>query len=53
MESRKMVLMKLFWRAAMEMQPWRTDLWVRAGEEGEGETDGEGSVQTCTLRYGI
>ena len=30
MESRKMVLMKLFCRAAMEMQTWRKDLWVRA-----------------------
>lgn len=34
------------------MQPWRTDLWVRAGGEGEGETDGESSVGRH-IHYGM
>ena len=45
MESRKMVLMKLFAR-----QQWRniqsTDLWTRGEGEGEGEIYGESNMET-------
>ena len=37
----------------METQTERTDLWTRArgGEEGEGEMNGESSVEAYTLPY--
>ena len=46
MESIKMALTKLL-ATAMDTQTQRTDLWTQGGE-GEGETNGEGSLETYT-----
>ena len=50
MESRKMVLMKLHCRAAVETQTQRMDLWTQL-VEGEAGMKGESSMEMYTLPY--
>ena len=51
MKFRKMVVMNLF-AGQVEMQMWRIDLRTQGGDmEGEGERNGEGSMEMCTLTH--